>query len=168
MSSQPSEDFIIYKPPSRPSVDKLSLILYGSISQDTTTNWQNDLASSLSDLPIAILNPHRDDWDSTWIEDISFPKFKEQVEWEMDYAKVADIIVFYFGATTLAPISLLELGMYAGTGKVVVCCEKEFKKKGNVQMVCHRYDIPLMYSLDELKEKVRQKVVDKLKDSARV
>lgn len=168
MSLNPSPDFVVYKPPHRPTVDRPSVILYGSISQDADVNWRTELASALSDLPIAILNPHRDDWDSSWVEDISFPKFKEQTEWEMDYAKVADVIAFHLGQDTLAPISLLELGMYAGSGKAVVCCHPKFKKRGNVQMVCARYGIQLMDELDELKEEVRRRFVDKLGQENRI
>jgi hypothetical protein len=156
LTQKQSPAFVVHYPPTRPTLAIPSVILYGSI--DKAVNWQNDMASSLSDLPIAILNPSREDWDSSWDEDISFPKFKEQVEWEMDYAQQADVIAFYYGPATDAPISLLELGMYAGTGKVVVCCHPDYKKKGNVQMVCHRYGIPLVYELDGLKELVRERL----------
>ncbi|KAF2190678.1 hypothetical protein K469DRAFT_721577 [Zopfia rhizophila CBS 207.26] len=162
MSPESSPEFVIHKPPFRHTVDKPSVILYGSIEKNTSVNWQTELGSSLSHLPVAILNPHRDDWDSTWIEDISFPKFKEQVEWEMDYAKVADVIVLYFAPGTLAPVSLLELGMYAGTGKVIACCPPGFHKRGNVQIVAQRYGIPLVEGLNELKEQVRRRLEEKL------
>ena len=78
----------------------------------------------------------------------------------MDYAKVADVIVFYFAPETAAPVSLLELGMYSGTGKVVVCCPPGFYKKGNIQMVCLRYNITLLETLDQLKEHVRERLLE--------
>jgi hypothetical protein len=158
--SRPSSQAVLHTPPFRPQVKRPSVIFYGAIEREPA--WQTSLASSLSDLPIDILDPRRDDWDSTWVEDISFPKFREQVEWEMDYAKVVDIIVFYFPPEGLTPIALLELGMYAGTGKVVVCCPKGFYKRGNVQMVCLRYGIELLETLEELTEKVRSNLTKKL------
>jgi hypothetical protein len=164
MSSPQSAEFVVYNPPARPTVDKPSVILYGSIEQNVAVDWQTSLASSLSDLPVTILNPRRDDWDSTWVEDISFPKFKEQVEWEMDYAKVADVIVFYFAPGTLTPVTLLELGMYAGTGKAVVCCPPGFYKRGNVQIVCLRNSIPLLEGLEELKGAVRERLEEIAKE----
>ncbi|KAF2202118.1 hypothetical protein GQ43DRAFT_359165, partial [Delitschia confertaspora ATCC 74209] len=148
---------ITHKPPIRPTIDRPSIILFGSIEGNKAVDWQSQLAGSLSDQSIAILNPRRDNWDSTWIEDISFPKFKEQVEWEMDYAKLVDVIVFYFAPGTMAPVSLLELGLYAGEGrKVVVCCPEGFWKRGNVQMVCGRYGIPLVGEMEELVEKIKE------------
>ncbi|KAE8845923.1 hypothetical protein PTNB73_01903 [Pyrenophora teres f. teres] len=110
---------VIHKPPHRTDVEIVSVILYGGMSTDTKKNWRADLSASLSDLPIAILDPTCDAWDSTWIEDISFQPFKDQAKWEMDHAGVADVIVFHFGGKSDQPITLLELGLYAHTGKAV-------------------------------------------------
>jgi hypothetical protein len=162
MSQSTPHKATIHKPPIRPQVTTPSVILYGAIQPDPTKDWQTSLSASLSDLPIAILNPRRDDWDSSWVEDISFPKFKEQVEWEMDYAQVADVIAFYFAPEALTPVTLLELGMYAGTKKAVVCCPEGFYKRGNVQIVCQRYGIQLLGSLEELEKSVRARLVEKL------
>jgi hypothetical protein len=164
--SKSSSKAVIHKPPSRPQVNRLSVIFYGAIQPEPA--WQTSLASSLSDLPVDILDPRRDDWDSSWIEDISFPKFKEQIEWEMDYAKVADVVVFYFAPEALTPITLLELGMYAGTGKAIVCCPEGFYKRGNVQMVCLRYGIDLLGNLEDLKKKVRSCLVEKLQTQSSI
>jgi hypothetical protein len=162
-STQPKAT--IHKPPSRPTITTPSIILYGAI-QSSSPDWQTSLSTSLSDIPIAILNPDRSDWDSTWVEDISFPAFTEQVEWEMDYAQIVDVIVFYFAPEALTPITLLELGMYAGTGKAIVCCPEGFYKRGNVQIVCKRYGIEMLGSLEELQERVRARLMEKLEISA--
>jgi hypothetical protein len=158
--SEPSSKAVVHKPPLRPTVTRPSVVLYGAIQPEPA--WQTSLAASLSDLPVDILDPRRDDWDSSWKEDISDPKFKQQVEWEMDHAKVADVIVFYFPPGALTPVALLELGMYAGTGKVVVCCPQGFYKRGNVQIVCLRYGIDVLDDLDALREQVRTRLSGKL------
>jgi hypothetical protein len=158
--SEPSSQAVVHKPPVKPEVKRTSVILYGGIQPEPA--WQTSLATSLSDLPIDILDPRRDDWDSTWKEDISFPKFKEQVEWEIDHAKIADVIVFYFPPGALTPVALLELGLHARTGKAIVCCPEGFYKRGNVQIVCMKYGIDLLDSLDDLKEKVRTRLLERL------
>lgn len=153
---------VVHKPPNRSIILNPSVILYGSIDSDPAADWQTSLAASLSDLPVDIINPRCDAWDSTWKEDVSDVRFKEQVEWEMDYAKIADVIAFYFKPGTLTPITLLELGMYASSGKAVVCCPEGFYKRGNIQIVCQRYDIELLGSLKELKEVVRRKLMGRI------
>lgn len=64
---------------------------------------------------------------------------------------------------TLSPISLLELGLLAGEmgvrregkgekdkGKLVVCCPEGYWRRGNVQVVCERYGVVLVETLEEM------------------
>ena len=92
------------------------------------------------------------------MEDPSFAPFREQVEWELDHAKVADVVVIYFAPGTQAPIALLELGLNGASGKVVVVCPEGFWKRGNVLIVCERYGVPVVEDLDALKEMVVERV----------
>ncbi len=41
----------------------------------------------------------------------------------------ADVIVIYFGPDTDAPISLLEFGLSARSGKAIVACHQKYKKR---------------------------------------
>jgi len=50
---------------------------------------------------------------------------------------------------TQSPISLLELGLYANSGKLTVICPDGFYRKGNVEVVCALYDIPLFNNINE-------------------
>lgn len=59
-------------------------------------------------------------------------------------------IAMYFAPGTKSPISLLELGLFARSGKLIVCCPDGFWRKGNVEIVCAKYNIVLFLSLDEL------------------
>lgn len=95
---------------------------------------------------------------------MSDPRFVAQVEWEMDHGKIADVVVIHFVPGTQAPISLLELGMYAGmyAEKVVVCCPEGFWKRGNVRMVCVRFGVRCVESVEEVESIVRERLVAKL------
>ena len=123
-----------------------------------THGWRASLTNSLQHLPITILNPHRLDWDSSWKEDISNDRFREQVEWELDYQEKADVIASYFDPATKAPITLLEFGLFARDGRNVVCCPEGFWKRGNVQVVCKRHGIPCLETIDELKTVIISKL----------
>jgi hypothetical protein len=65
----------------------------------------------------------------------------------------------YFHPETKAPISLLELGLHAASGKIIVVCPDGFWRKGNVEIVCTRYNIPMFNSLEDgmgaLESKIR-------------
>ena len=103
-----------------------------------------------------IFNPRRDSWDASWKQSIDNPQFKEQVTWELNALEKADIIIMFFAAKTKSPISLLELGLFAQSGKLKVVVEEEFWRKGNVDIVCERYNIRQFKSLEELTEHLLQ------------
>jgi hypothetical protein len=148
-----------YKPPAPlpPKWQGYSVFLAGSIEMGAAPNWQADVENQLAHLDIDIYNPRRDNWDPTWIQSADNPQFREQVEWELDTLAQANLVVMYLAPGTMSPISLLELGIYAAdkTNKLVVCCPEGFHRKGNVDIVCERYGVKQVASLDELTGAIR-------------
>lgn len=129
-----------------------SVFLAGSIEMGVAIDWQAALAQAWQGKDILILNPRRSDWDSSWKQTIDHPQFREQVEWELDALDAADVIVMYFAPDTKSPITLLELGVHAAKNpqKLVVCCPEGFWRKGNVDIVCMRYGVRQVDTLDAL------------------
>lgn len=132
------------------------IFLGGSIEMGAAEQWQERLVKHFEDTSVRFLNPRRDDWDSTWVQEASNPQFSEQVNWELDALEYSDLIVFYFDPNTKSPITLMELGLVAGCGKVIVCCPDGFWRKGNVEIVCQRYDITLVHTFDDLVNEIGQ------------
>lgn len=127
-----------------------TIFLAGSIEQGKADDWQQEIIKELARYNCLILNPRRKQWDSSWEQTIDNPLFYEQVEWELSAQEQADIIAMYFAPNTLAPISLLELGLFAASQKLVVCCPLPYWRKGNVDIVCKKYNIPTVNNLAEL------------------
>lgn len=98
----------------------------------------------------AFINPRRSDWDSSWEQSINNPQFKEQVEWELEGLAISDIIIMNFLPNSKSPITLLELGLFADSGKIICCCPDEFWRSGNVHIVCEKYKIPLYKNYQNL------------------
>jgi len=98
-----------------------SVFLAGTTTKVDAIDWRVALAASLSETNITVYNPYRVDWDNTWREDVNFPPYRRQVEWELDKQEKADMVVIYFHPATQAPISLLELGLYASNGRGRSC-----------------------------------------------
>lgn len=118
-----------------------AIFLAGSIEEDTAIEWQDKVVNELRDLNVLVLNPRRDDWDNSWKQDIKNKKFREQVEWELDGLDRADVIALYFDPETKSPISLLELGLHVATHNIIVYCPEGYWKKGNVDVVCNRFNV---------------------------
>lgn len=120
-----------------------AVFLAGSIEMGAADDWQNLLCAMLDGRDVVVLNPRRDEWDATWRQSIDEPTFRAQVDWELDGLERADVIAMWFAPATRAPITLLELGLHARSGKVVVGCPEGFWRKGNIEIVCARFGIPL-------------------------
>jgi hypothetical protein len=128
------------------------VFLGGSIEMGIAERWQERIIEDLNYENVILFNPRRADWDSSITQSINDPRFNEQVTWELNSLDNSDIIIFYFDPNTKAPVTLLELGLYAGQWdtKVIVCCPDGFWRKGNVEMVCERYEITLVDNYDAL------------------
>ena len=138
------------KAPSAPRL-QTRVFLAGSIEMGLAEQWQERVVQAMADVHgLVILNPRRDDWDSTWEQRADNPQFAEQVNWELDMLDAADVVVMYLAAGTRSPISLLELGLCARSGKLKVCCPEGFWRRGNVEVVCRRYQIPMFATLEDL------------------
>ena len=139
----------ILKPPASIHIDNTqpSVFLAGSIEMGRAEDWQAYITERLTGF--LIYNPRRDDWNPDWEQRIDNPPFKEQVEWELDALDKADAIIMYLSPGTYSPISLLELGLHATSGKLAVICPEGFWRKGNVDIVCERFQITQLKNLDE-------------------
>jgi hypothetical protein len=139
--------------------DGKSVFLAGSIEMGVAVNWQQRVEMALAGTDILIFNPRRDDWDASWVQSIDNAQFREQVEWELAAQEKANVIAMYFDPSTKSPISLLELGLFARTGKMIVCCPDGFWRKGNVDIVCSRYGVQQVNSLSALVESVLSRCI---------
>jgi len=126
----------------------IKIFLAGSIEMGKADDWQTKLSKDLELYHATILNPRRDIFDKDLVQSINTPAFYEQVSWELLAQESADIIAMYFAPDTKSPISLLELGLFAKSGKMIVCCPDGFWRKGNVEIVCQRYGVPFHNNYD--------------------
>ncbi len=138
--------------------ENFKIFLAGSIDQGKAVDWQTQVTGLLKNAPITVFNPRRDDWDSTWEQDIENDEFRGQVEWELKHMDMADKILMFFDPKGKAPISLLELGLHARDGKLIVCCPDGFWRKGNVQIVCNAYQIPLYDTIEDFIKAIKSVV----------
>lgn len=157
----PHKDFLHCMPPDAPMYRKYSVFTAGSIEMGAAVQWQKQMAAQLSHLPITICNPRRGHWNPNITPLARDAEFRAQVEWELSALEQVDVICFFFDVKTKSPVSLLELGLWAASDKVVVCCGDDFWKGGNVEITCKRYGIPFVKSFAELVPAVEKMLVEK-------
>jgi hypothetical protein len=54
----------------------------------------------------------------------------------------------------------VELGLFAKTGKCVVACPEGYWKRGNVQVICKRYEIEVLETRAALAEAIVRKLTE--------
>ena len=139
---------------------KTVLFLAGSIDMGSATDWQANVIDSLQELPLLILNPRRDDWDSSWKQGLYAEPFRAQVLWELEGLERSDLILMYFAEGSKSPITLLELGLCAAQwpDKLIVCSSPGFWRKGNIDIVTQRYGVTVYDSLEAAIIKIKSLV----------
>ena len=145
---------MIFKPPTniaKRDIKRKYCFLAGSIEQGKAEDWQTLMGDFFLNQGWGAFNPRRENWDSSWVQEFENPVFNQQVSWELDALEKADIIMLYLLPDTLSPISMLELGLHAKSGKLFVIAPDGFWRKGNIEITCHKYNVPLFSSLEEFK-----------------
>lgn len=140
-----------------------SVFLAGSIEMGKAKDWQTELTDKiLADKKLSktiVVNPRRKDWNESWTQEKSNPQFFEQVSWELQNIESADFVVVYFDENTQSPITLMELGIVSQCKpeSVVVVCPPKFFRKGNIDIVCDRYGVTQVDSIDDMVEFLRER-----------
>lgn len=121
----------------------IKVFLAGTIENGKSIDWQSEISSYCNEIGLTAFNPRR----SKWNEKANEEELSEQISWELEHMEKADYIIMYILGDSKSPISLLELGLHAREGKLIVFCPKSFYRYKNVEITCNRYNIPL-YSFE--------------------
>ena len=150
----------VFTPPEMvPHTDKTKVFLAGTIDMGVSEDWQTKTIGIFANKSVVFLNPRRANWDTSWKQDIDSPKFRGQVEWELDQQDEADIILMFFAPESKSPITLLELGLAVQyPEKVIVACPEGYWRRGNVEIVCERYNIDFVDSYEDMIDAVRERL----------
>lgn len=156
----------VYTPQTLPSIRELtkilkagtpSIFLGGSIDGGAAHNWQKDFIEYFKDYDVILLNPRRDDWDSSWKTDpIIGTPFYEQVTWELVGQENSTFNIYNFQEGSKSPITLMECGIFHD--KSLVRCPIQYEKYGNVKIVCKRYGVPIYKIFDAFLDAVKEKL----------
>lgn len=142
-----------------------SVFLAGTIDMGDSYDWQQDVFDSMvipySGEDFIVLNPRRDDWDSSVEQKITDPTFYQQVTWEQDALRAVDLIAFNFLPESQSVVTMLELGQAVEkqwwddtAPEVIVCCPDGFWRQGNVHKLCEDYEIPMFTDYENFKREI--------------
>lgn len=126
-----------------------TVFLAGTIDNGDSEDWQRTVAEKLSgrERKYLIYNPRQEEWHPEREGEMEY-----QVQWELEHMEKADHILMVFLDGSSSSITLLELGLHARSGKLLVVCTPGFYRYDNVRITCDRYGVPVYGSLDEALE----------------
>ena len=127
--------------------------LPGTIDMGRSSDWQAALVARFRDSiggRWLFFNPRRREFHASPAE------MEYQVAWELAHLEAADLIVMNLLGDSRSPISLLEMGLYARSGKLFVACSPDYYRYDNVRITCRRYGVPLYDSLTALLDDLPQ------------
>ena len=115
--------------------------LAGSIDCHLGGNWREKVIKEMEHLGHF--------FDPTRIEHNEFNDFqmKEHIEWELNALDLSDTIILNFLPDAKSPISLVELGLYMKSSKLIVICPDQFYQKRYVKEICEKYNTPFFNTM---------------------
>ena len=135
-----------------------SIFLAGTIDNGYSLNWQDKVICELINLDVSceVFNPRREHWNPNPTKE----EMEKQIKWEQEHLDKADIIIMVLLDDSKSPISLLELGLYAKSNKLIVFCTPNFYRWDNVRLTCKKYNIELVQDVNTLI--ITNKIISKL------
>ncbi len=125
-------------------------------------DWQTELIEKLKNSDITtdldIYNPRRKNFP---IHDKN--AFIEQISWEFEKLKIADMIIFWFSRGSLNPIVLYELGMWGNSRnytQIIIGIDEGYERRQDViiQTTLARPEVLIVNSLEKMVEKIKMMV----------
>ena len=123
-----------------------TVFLAGTIDNGNSEDWQQTVAGKLAgrDRRYLLYNPRQEEWHPEREGEMEY-----QIHWELEHMEKADYILMVFLDGSQSPITLLELGLHARSGKLLVVCTPGFYRYDNVRITCDRYGVPVFGSINE-------------------
>jgi len=126
----------------------VKMFLAGGITN--CPDWQKEVLDQLKDIPnLTIYNPRRANFP------IGDPNAAEQqITWEFNHLRDADIIIYWFSRGSLNPIVLFELGKWGLSSQrpILIGLDPEYERQQDVRIQTQlaRPEITIFDSLDEI------------------
>ena len=137
---------------------KKSVFLAGGITN--CPDWQTEITNQLKDQDIVVFNPRRTNFP---IDDPNAAF--DQIKWEHEMLRQADIIIFWFCKETMCPIVLYELGAHSMTNKpIIIGVDPDYSRKQDVEVQTQlvRPDVKIVYSLNDLTSELKKMINEDL------
>lgn len=131
----------LWIPPTGPKI-----FLAGSINDGQAPDWQARISSFIEKewiiSDVTVYNPRRSDFIKSMEE--------EQQAWSIQMISTADYILMHLSDSGLAPISLLELGLFMNSNRLYISMDEGYERYYSVMVHCNYFGNRNVFSSPEL------------------
>jgi hypothetical protein len=133
--------------------NNVKIFLAGGITN--CPDWQKEIIEKLKDFPcLTIYNPRRENFP---IDDPTAAE--QQITWEFNHLRDANIVIFWFSKGSLNPIVLYELGAHGvfSDRPIFLGIDPEYERKQDViiQTSLARPNQKICFSINEFVEEIK-------------
>ncbi|WP_405414549.1 nucleoside 2-deoxyribosyltransferase domain-containing protein [Maribacter sp. Asnod1-A12] len=128
-----------------------SIFLAGSMDHKQEVSWRDEISAEFG--TYSIFDPTNNNHDH-----LNVKEMKRHINWELNALQLSDMILLNFLPNALSPISLIELGLYVNSEKLIVICPKEFYKSNYVHTLCDKYNTPIFNNITEAKTLLKNSI----------
>ncbi|SEC82566.1 Nucleoside 2-deoxyribosyltransferase like [Tenacibaculum sp. MAR_2009_124] len=125
------------------SNSKKLVFLAGSLSIDKIDNWRNTLVNSYS-TNFDFIDPTNDNYVL-----LNTSQMEKHINWELEGLELSDIIFMNLLPESKSPISMVELGLYAKSNKLIICCPEIFYQYRYIKTIAKKYNAALFTELEK-------------------
>lgn len=127
------------------------VFLAGSIDLKLKGNWRNKLIDIVGN-KVHFIDPTISNHD-----ELDDNQMKKHINWELDALNLADKVFLNFLPDSKSPISLIELGLYVRTPKLIVVCPDEFYQSRYIKTLCEKYKVTIFNDFNQAIKYIKKK-----------
>lgn len=134
-----------------PTTNRKYCFLAGSIDMSEVENWRETVVGKL--------NGYTNFFDPTHLnhDTLNDTEMREHIRWELDALQLSDLVLLNLLPNYKSPVSLIELGVYVQSGKLVVVCPLRFYQRRYIEELCARYNTLIFSDLSRAIEYIKDK-----------
>ena len=121
---------------------KQSIFLAGSMDFNSESNWRKRVINEFNK-DYNFFDPTITNHDT-----LTNSQMEKHIQWELAALELSDKVLLNFLSVSESPISLIELGMYVKTTKLIVVCPDKFYKSRYIKTLCATYATPFFTDVE--------------------
>lgn len=123
------------------------------------TPWRDQFIKDLSNQNVVVIDPTNEDYQTQ-----DFNSYRRHCYWELDMIQLADMVVVWLDETSIAPISLFEIGYACNDkghvgDKIILGVDKKYPKRKDLLIRWSYFFNKVANTQEELFENLMEKVI---------